>query len=63
MEKYNYLVEEYPYGSVAHNKSFSEKLNQRGCDGWKLLSSQIKPFKSPTSNSYEMVCIFEKLFK
>jgi len=58
--KFKYLVAEYPYGSVAHNKAFSEKINQCGNDGWKLVSSQLKPFKSATSNSYEMVCIFEK---
>lgn len=59
--KFKYIVEEYPYGSKALNLLFAEKINYYGEKGYRLISSQLKPFKSAISNNYDMVCIFEMI--
>jgi len=61
VNNYKYIVEEYPYGSKAADLLFAEKINDYGERGFRLISSQLKPFKSAISNNYDMVCIFEMI--
>jgi len=57
---FKYHIFEYPYGTTRYNQILEDKLNEMGNMGYKVISSQLKPFKNVTSNAYEMIVIFEK---
>jgi hypothetical protein len=60
MENFEYIVEEFPYGSLQSIAEFELKLNELSKEGWELTTSQLTPFRNPANNQYGMVCIFKR---